>query len=421
MIGQKIFCRRKQKGLTQEQLAHGICSISHLSKIENGHELPGADILAHLCKRLGTSSADILRDDTEVLFQSLYKWYASVNNRDETKAAELAGIIRRQAESTHDSEALLYWKLFRVWYLLYLRKTEEAGSLLEEICPYRERLQTKAGYFFHLFSGFYHCLTEDYLQALGHLLDAEERMEESGGSDPELYYQMALVNMNLHRTYYSIESAGKAADHYTKELNYIRTIDCEILLSVNKARLKQFAQAEKHLNHAREASSLLSSDMHAAVIYHNYGYLKYCQGEVLDSLPFFIKSKHLGESRQYEERIRTAYCLGRAYYELKNFETAGRWISQGKEMAIRHGLNEFYLHFKVLAFRNTGSLDLDYEMLLKNEVIPYFTEKQLWHHAANYAELLAEYYASANRYKWSAHYFSFVNKSREKIYEWTPC
>ena len=54
-LGEKIRQARREKGLTQEQLAEGICSPITVSRIENGHQMPSKAILDALLSRLHSS------------------------------------------------------------------------------------------------------------------------------------------------------------------------------------------------------------------------------------------------------------------------------------------------------------------------------------------------------------------------------
>lgn len=54
-LGTLIKERRKAMGLSQEALAHGICSVTTLSRIENGERLPTQNHLEALMERLGCS------------------------------------------------------------------------------------------------------------------------------------------------------------------------------------------------------------------------------------------------------------------------------------------------------------------------------------------------------------------------------
>ncbi|HEX6988152.1 MAG TPA: helix-turn-helix transcriptional regulator [Bacillota bacterium] len=58
-IGRLLKAWRRRSGLTQAQVAEGICSRAHLSDLERGVRLPTADVLAGLADRLGVPFDDL--------------------------------------------------------------------------------------------------------------------------------------------------------------------------------------------------------------------------------------------------------------------------------------------------------------------------------------------------------------------------
>ena len=58
-LGDMIRELRKERKLTQEELADGICSAVSISRIENGNQMPSNTILERLLERLGTSTYEI--------------------------------------------------------------------------------------------------------------------------------------------------------------------------------------------------------------------------------------------------------------------------------------------------------------------------------------------------------------------------
>ncbi|MCD8315108.1 MAG: helix-turn-helix domain-containing protein [Firmicutes bacterium] len=71
-IGKIIKERRCERGVTQTELCRGICSKSMLSRIENGNNIGGADVLAMLLERLGLGS-EILGETTDLTDYLVYQ------------------------------------------------------------------------------------------------------------------------------------------------------------------------------------------------------------------------------------------------------------------------------------------------------------------------------------------------------------
>ncbi len=61
-IGDMIKCSRKSMGITQEELAEGICSVLTLSRIENGRQSPGKKVYEELMRKMGLETSRIYTD-----------------------------------------------------------------------------------------------------------------------------------------------------------------------------------------------------------------------------------------------------------------------------------------------------------------------------------------------------------------------
>ena len=72
-------------------------------------------------------------------------------------------------------------------------------------------------------------------------------------------------------------------------------------------------------------------------------------------------------------------------------------FQQGLKQATNNEVINYVYHFKILEHHVKQTYNSDYEVLLKEEAIPYFEEKQSWKYVTDYCERLADYYN---------HYFS---------------
>lgn len=72
-LGPILKARREELGLSQEDLADGICAVPTLSRIENGERLPTKNHFEMLMQRLGYSamSMDFFTDKQDFLIHEL--------------------------------------------------------------------------------------------------------------------------------------------------------------------------------------------------------------------------------------------------------------------------------------------------------------------------------------------------------------
>ncbi|MGZ4164333.1 MAG: helix-turn-helix domain-containing protein, partial [Tumebacillaceae bacterium] len=100
IIGENLRKYRLLKGLTQDELAEGICSISQLSKIENGKTYVKRALLKQMAERLSVTierieSTDALQEELSDTLQ-LAKDAFTTTNYD--KAYELVSDVIRKGE-----------------------------------------------------------------------------------------------------------------------------------------------------------------------------------------------------------------------------------------------------------------------------------------------------------------------------------
>lgn len=412
MIGQKIFFFRKSKGMTQEQLAQGICSISHLSKIENGHEVPSEDTLSHLCNRLGINIKDIDKTQEYNEFSELLEeWYSFMVNKERTEAAQMLPILQEKKEMIQDPDLLLKYKLYYVRFALMKYDLQEAESGLAEIIQYYKSLQPKMKYFFQFCRGALEYIKGDYAEAHSYLKQAEEISHDMFPKNPELYYLLALTHSKLHNVTFSINYASQALELFRQNFQMTRCLDCEVLLGINNRRLKNYAAAEKHYLNALKGAKSLKYDELTYINYHNLGVL-YRKTDSKKAIDYFLKSLEqleLGGLFEKEKKFtETCHCLAEEYLVLGELNQMLYWIEQGEKTARKHQLTATLLQFKVLRCRANEYNDIEKEYLLKTEIIPYFMEKKLWHFVADYAQLLADLYYKKNKYKNASHYYQLV-------------
>ena len=72
-LGYIIKNRREELQLSQEDLAEGICSVSTLSRIENGERMPSKNHYEMLMQRLGYSALS-LDYFTDKQFDKIIQW-----------------------------------------------------------------------------------------------------------------------------------------------------------------------------------------------------------------------------------------------------------------------------------------------------------------------------------------------------------
>ncbi|WP_202078322.1 helix-turn-helix transcriptional regulator [Caldalkalibacillus salinus] len=416
MIGQKIYYFRKSNGMTQEQLAHGICSVSHLSKIENGHETPSQDILGHLCNRLGITLDDIDMEKEEQAFdQLLQDWYRVIMKRNQQEMDRVYQLVKEKKKTIQSPPLLLKCELFFARYLMINDKHDEALSILKEIKEHLKHLDGEIKYLFYMFWGTVLYNKYNYAEAIQYHRKAEEVANNIRIEDPELYYMLGITFSQLYQISHSIYYTNKALELFNKQFDFKRSIECEIILGINSRRIENKEQAEKHYYNALKVAEENNDTQNIAIIYHNLG-VAYSYEDINKSNDFYLKSTEYMDKENIDDLSRTYLCLAKNHLKLEDKEQALYYIDLGINILAKDSDHDMMLYqFKVLDFIARECYDEKFESLLKDEVIPFYLQKKIHFHVAEYAEMLAVYFYKKFKYKQASQYYRLANESRKNI------
>ncbi len=109
-IGEIIRSQREKLNIRQAKLSEGICTVSTLSKIENGVIFPTRYKLQYLMERLGIDSEQyvILSSKREIEFNKMIRVFNSCLKKDPTVAAYMLKRVQMTADSTNDAEYQIF-------------------------------------------------------------------------------------------------------------------------------------------------------------------------------------------------------------------------------------------------------------------------------------------------------------------------
>ncbi|MFE1246152.1 tetratricopeptide repeat protein [Fictibacillus sp. NPDC058756] len=417
MVGQRIRYYRKTKGLTQEELAQGICSVSYLSKIEKGDAKSSEEVINMLCERLGISPEDV--DESKVL-EMLNEWNMMMVNRQFEEAQSFSKQLEERMQGVSEPNLLLRYQLFKARHYIVCNSpdTLAAKAQLKEVKELFQQLPNDLKFYYFTFQGMYYNYNKMYQEALDYFYKADKQFTQTSNiADVEaaiVYYFLGLTHNHLLRISSVANYAYKAIAIFDREYCYSRSADCQILLGLSYRRARNYEKAEYHLNLALKYSTLFKDDMTSGIIYHNLGYVASCQKNHNKAIHYLEKSMVYKESQSVQHTANTIFVLATEYYELGNHEKSQLLVTKG----LKHVNNqdEVYYHLKILEFKLNKSDDSELTIFLSKFAIPFFEEKGILEYEALYSELLADIYFEQGLYKKASLYYRIANNARKNIF-----
>lgn len=138
-VGALIREVRERRRYTQEELCHGICTPSTLSRIENGQQIPGKKILDGLLQRLGvverTGNIYLGREELET-YELERQIERCLLKKDYIQAERLAGLMEQKVNKIPEKR---YMRNMEQQYICFARlliqrqKGEQVETVLEKL------------------------------------------------------------------------------------------------------------------------------------------------------------------------------------------------------------------------------------------------------------------------------------------------
>ncbi|WP_408009043.1 helix-turn-helix domain-containing protein [Pseudalkalibacillus sp. A8] len=416
MIGQRIRYYRKTKGLTQEELARGICSVSYLSKIENGDAKSSEDVIELLCERLGISATEEQLDVN--LLGLLNEWNYLIILRKFEEAKDLHEKIKEYLPFIEDPALLNRYDLYLIRYYLVHNDLKNAKKLLNKVEKLQENTSDSSlSFYYYYIKGYYAYFNSNYAEALKFFGKAEPFLQQTPFNQIEIgvfYYSVALTHSYLFHSTSVMTYAYKALEIFDREYNFSRSSDCQILLGISNRRIKNYSQSEYHFTQALKFAESFNDNRSLGIIYHNLGFLFSNKGESETAIQYYLKSVSIKEKYENRNIQSTYYLIAKEYLNLNKTELSREWLDKTIETLKENQHDEYEIHAQILKFRLEGKFNKECEVYLKKTVLPYFQEKNVLEHVSEYSTLLADYYYDNSQYKNASEFYKLALTTNKK-------
>src|SRR5690625_2448609 len=138
MVGKTIKWYRNQVGLTQEQLAEGICSPAYVSQLENNLVPSNNDVLLNICKKLNINEKKVAFNIDSALLQKVESWIQSIHEFDIEKAESYYDDLQQKIDKdTHFDIEYLY-HIGLLGYYLVTDQLLQVDHVYHKIIPYKD-------------------------------------------------------------------------------------------------------------------------------------------------------------------------------------------------------------------------------------------------------------------------------------------
>ncbi|UQW97655.1 helix-turn-helix transcriptional regulator [Rummeliibacillus sp. G93] len=403
LIGQNLRYYRKAKGFTQEQLAEDICHTTYISKIENSSIIPPNQTLSDLCRKLGITIEQLTQNIDEEQGLLLNNWLEQINKKNFVdKQYNHLNVVFQDVESPF---LLSRYYTILLRYFILIKDKQEAEITSQKVKSFENYITSETEYDYNFSLGLFEYNYGGLNTAYTYFLKGEQILERKGVKDSELLYYMALTLSRSNKISSSTIYAYRALELYNKDLNFIRTVDCSLLLGINFNLMEDYDKAEEFFQKVINISGFHEHiELAKGRAYHNLGNIYSKQGK--PDLAIDMLCKSLQFKKHTNNKTNTVYLLAREYFAIGEIEKGTEWLTKGMDLVKETKDTYYQLKLKVLYSRvNEGNSPQYFDLLKKS--ITYFKDIDL-SFTRECAELLAKLQANKFLYKEAYEYLQLT-------------
>lgn len=397
-IGQIIYNIRNERRMTQEHLAEGICSISYLSKIENDQSNSSDEILELLLEKLGFNIDDLYQN-IHAFKHKLEKLSNLIDNKALNKASELYKEVNTTVNDIKDPTTLCNYYLIKLKYLISTNSLDKAKTTLDFINEFYKKKSDSQEFLFQNLIGVLCSKRKNYSEGLNHFKSAELLGIENKLNLSVTYYNLALTYSHLHNSSLAIYYAQNALRILQHDLNFLKSIDCQIIIGLNFVRIKNYNEAKSIYTKALEQAELFNNNNTKALILHNLGYLNYSIKDYDQAYYYYMKSLDYKKINT-EDYLLTLYYLCKTLLDDSKKKEFLFWINKSFNIIneypnLKKSEFSYLLKLMMLKVENYE----EYLVYSENEAFPYFLSTENYTQVLNLGNDLADFYSSKRMYK----------------------
>jgi HTH-type transcriptional regulator, quorum sensing regulator NprR len=410
-IGKAIKFKRKESGLTQEELSNGICSITYLSKLENGKldSQINDETLNLLCSRLGISQED-LTSDSEELLDLLFEWYEKICEQDLSQSADLYNKVQKKISNSSNYETTIFFELFKLRYFIQKKDVGKSIKIHKDIEQKIDLYTPRQLYYYHKFLGYLY-RERDMLEKSEHHLHKSIGLDQDLKiNEPDLYYLLGIVQSRLGNYIRSFEYLHKAEVLYSDLIDYNKLFRINIIISINYILLGEYDLAIEKIEVLLQQAKKLKKEVNTiAMLKHNLGYAyfkkeKYQQSYNILLETLEMKEQSIGVSVDY---LITYYVYVQAFLHLNMGEETeiNNAIQEGISISDKLDNREYQIKFTYLYYKfSKNTAHVETLTFLENTALEYFSTRGDKDDYKYFLLEVVKIYKEKKMYKKATHY-----------------
>jgi|GEM_PF-5946983 len=342
--GMMIFHHRKKLGWTQEKLCEGICSVSHLSKIENGTKEAGIETIELLFKKMRVEIDE--NDSIDEVTGQLKRLWNSIERADYDSSKLLFEELIGKEESINYTNisndfCITIWR-----YYIFVEDLKMAKKKWKQLEAKKKKFSQYETIKYLFTLSIYYIKEKRYNESLQVMDEVQEITPNLEIDFQEYCFYRALVYSFINQTSLSMYFCNKAIPIFLQNNNIKRILDAKMLLSLQLIKSKFLDRAEQFLIEILDSSVILSDKTIHMSALHNLGYLYYHSNQHKKAIKYY--QDYLSNIQEdTEEYFLVISNIANNMMIINDYETATKLLCKNLSK-IKDKNSASYIRMKVL-------------------------------------------------------------------------
>jgi tetratricopeptide (TPR) repeat protein len=394
------FYRECQK-MMQKDLGIGICSSTHISKIERGLTEVSKETIDLLSQRLGIDMETEI--ETYIGIDSLLKkWHESIilklNTKAESIKKQLEAVALLQMPDIYRSYTLVLTR-----YYLFIGQEHQAKSLIAEMDKWSDLSPYEKNMLLHI-KGINRLINNEFNKAISYF----QGIDPTCYNNQEYYYHLALAYHSLNSRVLAYFYAEKSLHFFTEIRSITRMIEAEMIMLGELEQDGFYEPQDTEYERLIELTENFGLDHHRAALTHNLAYLKVRQGDYEKASECYKQSMETSDPHTdiYLSALE-GYIKALTNQGLKSTEELLQLAERG--IALSEEINEtIFKHYFHLHKYNLQNDQEQYYHYLEKEAFPYYKKMAHVLLFEHYSIKLFDYHMEKGNVEEANHYAALL-------------
>ena len=399
-IGKVLKFHRLEKGMTQEEVAESIVSVSYLSRIENNKTTADQETIVLLFKKVGINFNDLQSEDNTIQ-QLLTEWENPLLHNQPKECEEIYGKLNKLITPITRTELLIEFHVKRIRACIILKKLNEVDISLNFLKYFYENINARSRFFYYKHLGNYYSVLKENTEAKIYLEKALTEYTDRLFHKLEradLYYLYSLILDRNQDDSLSLSYASQSLDIFRQHYKLERCMKIHIQIGISTSKMGNVSRAIEEFKNARLLALEYEDDANLGIIEHNIASMYLVKRDNQKAITNLLRALEY-KNKNSVSYITSLNLLIYIFYREQQIEKCKKCLKENVESVSNFAQTNINVMEFWFLYYFIEEDEEKWEAYAKEKFFPQLKKMDLRIQIQRYSNLVGEYYQKKGAYK----------------------